>query len=77
MNKSATAYVLTARFDRFERDSIVILLGVFSSEEQALIYRNDNIINGTLDECAERRAATESNFDIREIPIDERVRAYL
>lgn len=66
-------YVLTARFNRFERDSTVFLLGVFTTEESAIICRDGCILNGVLNGYCEDSLngnARECDFDINYVSLN-------
>lgn len=64
-------YVLTAHFYKLHNDR-VFLIGVFTTEEQAISCRDSYILNGTLDGYSDRYdgTANESDFDISMITLN-------
>jgi hypothetical protein len=64
-------YVLTAHFYK-HLDNRVFLLGVFTTEEQAITCRDTYILNGTLNDYSDKydQSVNESDFDIHMITMN-------
>ena len=66
-------YVLTAHFYRSTiATDRVFLLGVFTTEDQAITCRNSYILNGTLNDYSDKydQSVNESDFDIHMITMN-------